>query len=110
MGDQIVARSAAQSAENADLTNDCAHLCANNQALTRAKMMPIINQVFVCGWRIPPPRAKRMSAAARKAKESAARMYFAATESHVIFASNRCWRHAGALVLKSGVPGSSRHK
>jgi hypothetical protein len=87
-----------------------AQLPENNHALTVAKMTAISSQVFVCGCEIPPPRETRMSAATRNATASAARMYFAATAPHVIFASSRCCRQAGALVLNSGVPGSRRHK
>jgi hypothetical protein len=73
-------------------------------------MTPMSNHVFVCGCEIPPPRDIRISAATRNAAESTARMYFAATVPHAILVNNRCCRHAGALVLNSGVPGSSRHK
>ena len=78
--------------------------------LTAPKMTLMSNHVFVWGCEIPPPRDTRISAATRNATESTARMYFAATVPHVIFVNSRCCRHAGAAVLNSGVPGSSRHK
>ena len=73
-------------------------------------MMAISSQVRVCGGVRPPPREARATAAIRNATLSNAMMYFAATMLQVILANNRCCRHAGALVLNSGVPGSRRHR
>jgi hypothetical protein len=75
-----------------------------------AKIMPISNHVRLCGCCLPPSRTRRKLPAIKNAHANTPRMYFAATVPHVIFANSRCCRHAGALVLKSGVPGSSKHK
>jgi hypothetical protein len=88
----------------------CAYPWYHNQALTMPKMTPISSHVRLCACCLPPSRARRIAPAIKNAHASTARMYLAATRGHPIFASNRCWRHAGALVLKSGVPGSSRHR
>ncbi len=81
----------------------------NNHALIAAKMTPISNQIFVCGPE-PRPQSARMSAAAKNATPTTARIYLAATPPQPIVASMRRCRHAGALVLNSCVPGSSKHR
>jgi hypothetical protein len=86
------------------------HVRENNHALTIPKITLMSNQVLVCGCEIPPPRDMRIRAATRNTTASPPRIYFAATARYVIFASSRCCRHAGALVLNSGVPGSSRQR
>jgi hypothetical protein len=62
-----------------------------SHALTAAKMPAMISQVLVCGREIPSPRGKRISAAARNATASAARMYLAATVPHVKDAGAHPW-------------------
>jgi hypothetical protein len=94
----------------ASCLGSCGQPRENSHALTAAKMTPMISHVRVCGCAAPPPRAMRANARMRKRTESAARIYFAATATHFSSARSRCCLHAGALVLKSGVPGFRRQR
>lgn len=84
------------------------HPPENNHAQTMTKMTPMSSQVRP--WGRPPGRARRTRPAARNAIASAARMYLAATTARHIWARSRCCRHAGALVLNSGVPGFNKQR
>jgi hypothetical protein len=80
---------------------------STTQTLTAPKIAATINHVRLCGVARPPPRT---SAANRNPRPTTASMYFAATADQLSFASSRCCRQAGALVLNSGVPGSRRQR
>lgn len=81
-----------------------------SQPLTAAKMTAMMSQVRAAGSARVRLRRSRIAAAARNTAAKAVRMYLVAKKYQLICASRRCWRQAGAVVLKSTVPGFSRHR
>ena len=73
-------------------------------------MTPMMSQVRAAGSNRLPVRVMRISAAARKMTPRMGKMYLVATMPQFICVRSRCWRQAGALVLKSTVPGLSRQR